>query len=62
MTNLSTFISAFKYLHIQNEVPIGFITSTTLAPFEKNYHKTEFALLLYYLIIRTIYEEIWLPT
>ena len=62
MTNLSNFISAFKYLHIQNEVLIRFIISTTLALFERDYHKTKFALLLYYLIIWTIYEEIWLPS
>ena len=60
-TNLTNFISTFKYLHIQNEVLIGFITSTTLAPFERDHHWTEFALLLHHLIIWTIYEEIWLP-
>ena len=61
-TTTRDFIAAFKYLHIQQEVPLGIITSATLAPFDKYSDKIKYVPLIHHLIIKSIYQEIWLPS
>src|SRR5947208_1863830 len=61
-TTTRDFIVVFKYLHIQQEVPLGIITSATLAPFDKYSDKIKYAPLIHHLIIKSIYHEIWLPS
>ena len=61
-TTTRDFIAAFKYLHIQQEVPLGIITFATLALFDKYSDKIKYAPLIYHLIIKSIYHEIWLPS
>ena len=58
----NNFKSAFKQIHIQQEVPLGIITSATLAPFERYSDKIKYAPLIHHLIIKSIYQEIWIPS
>jgi hypothetical protein len=60
--NTNNFKSAFKQIHIQQRIPLGIITSATLAPFEKYSDKTKYAPFIHHLIIKSIYEEIWIPS
>ena len=56
------FIKSYTYLHIQKQLPIGFITNLTLAPFNTKILQTRHAPLIHHLITEFIYKEIWLPS
>ena len=59
-THVNEFTSAFKRLHIQQKFLLGFITTETLAPFERHIDKMKYVPLLHHLIIKLIYHKIWL--
>jgi len=56
------FTSSFIHLHVNNQLPLGFITVATLAPFARPSDKLKYAPALHHLIIKMIYHEIWLPS
>jgi hypothetical protein len=60
--NVDGFISSYTHLHIQQRLPIGFITNLTLAPFNTNLLQTRHAPLIHHTITEFIYKEIWLPS
>jgi len=60
--NLREFITAFKNVHISRGLPLGFITTAMLAPFGKQSDRIKYSPLLHHLIIKIIYDEIWLPS
>jgi len=59
---ISNFIQAFISTHINKQVPLGFITEDTLAPFESKKNKYKYAPLVHHNIISAIYKEIWLTS
>ena len=61
-THINKIIFAFIQLYIQQEFPLGFITTEIPAPFERYIDKIKYTPLLYHLIIIFIYHKIWIPS
>jgi len=62
LSNSDNFIRCYNELHIEKKVPIGIITSITLAPFHTTTQQKKYTPLLYHLIVEYIYKNIWIPS
>lgn len=56
------FINSYTHLHIQKQLPIGFVTNLTLAPFNTKMLQMKHTPLIHHLIADFIYKEIWIPS